>query len=241
MAQPDRARRPATYDDLLKVPNILVAEILDGELYVTPRPAPKHADAGSGLGGALRGPFDRGRGGPGGWRILFESELHLKADVLVPDLAGWRRSRLPVLPDEAFFSIAPDWTCEVVSPSTAALDRVKNLSVYTCFPFPHSGIEAEIVRPTAMDPVKACVCRIEHIVALRRDDDRRYAEWRAGQRIQRTTPATPSTATCAPSGIRLVASPTPSTIGMPRSRASDAKCEVLPPRSVTTPATRDRM
>lgn len=130
VAQQDRARQPATYEDLLEVPDILVAEIIDGELHVTPRPAPKHADAGSGLGGALRGPFDRGRGGPGGWRILFEPELHLKADVLVPDLAGWRRTRLPVLPDEAFFSIAPDWACEVLSPSTAALDRVKKLAVY---------------------------------------------------------------------------------------------------------------
>jgi Uma2 family endonuclease len=130
VAHSDRARRPATYDDLLKVPDTLVAEILDGELHVTPRPAPKHADAGSGLGGALRGPFDRGRGGPGGWRILFEPELHLNADVLVPDLAGWRRTRLPVLPDEAFFSIAPDWACEVLSPSTAAFDRVKKLAVY---------------------------------------------------------------------------------------------------------------
>jgi Uma2 family endonuclease len=114
----------------LKVPDHLVAEIIDGELHTTPRPAPRHADASSGLGGALRGPFDRGRGGPGGWRILDEPELHLKSDVLVPDVAGWRRERLPRLPDEAYFSLAPDWICEVVSPSTAALDRVKKLAIY---------------------------------------------------------------------------------------------------------------
>ena len=130
MAQPDRIRRPATSDDLLKVPDHLVAEILDGELYTSPRPAPKHADASSGLGGALRGPFDRGRGGPGGWRILDEPELHLRSDVVVPDLAGWRRERLPVLPEEAYFSLAPEWICEVVSPSTAAMDRVKKLAIY---------------------------------------------------------------------------------------------------------------
>lgn len=131
MAQPKPSRRhPATYDDLLAVPDHLIAEIVDGDLYASPRPSPKHADAGSGLGGALRGPFDRGRGGPGGWRILFEPELHLGGDVLVPDLAGWRRERLPVLPDGAFFSLAPDWICEVLSPSTAALDRVTKLSVY---------------------------------------------------------------------------------------------------------------
>lgn len=130
MAQTDRTRRPATYDDLLKVPDNLVAEILDGELFATPRPTPRHADASSGLGAALRGPFDRGRGGPGGWRILDEPEWHVAADIVVPDLAGWRRERLPALPDEAFFSLAPDWACEVLSPSTAAMDRVKKLNIY---------------------------------------------------------------------------------------------------------------
>jgi Uma2 family endonuclease len=112
------------------VPDHLVAEILDGELYATPRPGPRHADASSGLGGALRGPFDRGRGGPGGWRILFEPKLHLGGDVILPDLAGWRRDRLPILPEEPYFSLAPDWVCEVLSPSTAAMDRVKKLTVY---------------------------------------------------------------------------------------------------------------
>ena len=130
MAQPGRRRPPATYEDLLAVPDHLVAEIVDGELYAPPRPAPRHADASSALGGLLHGPFDRGRGGPGGWRILFEPELHLERDVLVPDLAGWRRERLPALPDEAFFSVATDWVCEVLSPRTAALDRVKKLTVY---------------------------------------------------------------------------------------------------------------
>jgi Uma2 family endonuclease len=128
--RPARSQRPATYEDLLNVPDHLVAEILDGELHVSPRPAPRHADASSGLGGALRNPFDRGRGGPGGWRILDEPELHLTADVLVPDLAGWRRERLPTLPEEAYFSLAPDWVCEVLSPSTASMDRVKKLAIY---------------------------------------------------------------------------------------------------------------
>jgi Uma2 family endonuclease len=131
VARSDQTRPAATYEDLLKVPDHLVAEIVDGELYATPRPAPRHAAASSGLGGALHGPFDRGRGGPGGWRILDEPELHLGSDVLVPDLAGWRRERLPMLPDEAYFSLAPDWICEVVSPSTAALDRVRKLTIYS--------------------------------------------------------------------------------------------------------------
>ena len=145
MAQPSRTRT-ATYDDLLKVPDHLVAEILDGELYATPRPTPRHADASSGLGGALRGPFDRGRAGPGGWRILDEPELHLAADVIVPDLAGWRRERLPLLPEEAYFSLAPDWACEVLSPSTAAIDRAKKLSIYAREGVPHAWLVDPLAR-----------------------------------------------------------------------------------------------
>lgn len=128
--EPLRRRSPATYEDLLAVPDHMVAELVDGELYASPRPAPRHADAASVLGGVLNGPFDRGRGGPGGWRILFKPEIHLERDVLVPDLAGWRRERLPSLPTDAYFSISPDWVCEVLSSSTAALDRVKKLTVY---------------------------------------------------------------------------------------------------------------
>ena len=130
MGQGDWRTRPATYADLLAAPSHLVAEILDGELHTSPRPAPRHADAATGLGGALRGPFDRGRGGPGGWRILGEPELHLGRDVVVPDIAGWRRARLPQLPDQAYVEVAPDWICEVLSPSTAAIDRVKKLTIY---------------------------------------------------------------------------------------------------------------
>jgi len=141
-----RGRRPATYDDLLAVPDHLVAEILDGELHVSPRPAPRHADASSGIGGVLRQPFDRGRGGPGGWRILFEPELHLGPDVLVPDIGGWRRSRLPQLPEEAFFSLTPDWVCEVLSPSTAGIDRIKKLRIYARESVAHVWLVDPLVR-----------------------------------------------------------------------------------------------
>lgn len=130
MSQPARARRPATYADLLAVPDHLVAEIVDGDLHTTPRPTPRHAVVSSGLGADLVGPFDRGRGGPGGWWILDEPELHLGADVLAPDVAGWRRTRLPQIPAEAFFTLAPDWVCEVVAPATERLDRGSKLPIY---------------------------------------------------------------------------------------------------------------
>jgi hypothetical protein len=102
MSAPAHGRPPATCEDLLAVPDHLVAEILDGELHTSPRPAPRHARARSAIGGTLVGPFENERGGPGGWWILDEPELHLGRDVLVPDVAGWRRERLPRLPDEAF-------------------------------------------------------------------------------------------------------------------------------------------
>ena len=126
----DAARRRATYDDLRGVPAHVVAEILSGELVTSPRPSPPHARAASSLAGELYGPFDRGRGGPGGWIILSEPELHLQADVLVPDLAGWRRERMPALPNSSAFELAPDWVCEVLSPSTASVDRTVKLPIY---------------------------------------------------------------------------------------------------------------
>lgn len=124
------AHRPATYADLLKVPDHLVAEIIDGELHTSPRPGPRHAAASSVLGGDLNPPFQQGRGGPGGWWILDEPELHRRSDILVPDLGGWRRTRLRRVPDEAYFSLAPDWICEVLSPATYRLDRVKKPRIY---------------------------------------------------------------------------------------------------------------
>jgi Uma2 family endonuclease len=127
------SKRRATYDDLLKLPEHLVGEIIDGELIATPRPASPHALAGSAIGGDLWGPFhgsSKGGPGPGGWVILFEPELHFGADVLVPDLAGWRRERMPRVPNVAAFELAPDWVCEVVSPSTERIDRAHKMAIY---------------------------------------------------------------------------------------------------------------
>lgn len=123
-------RRIATYDDVLAAPDHVVAELVGGVLHTSPRPRLVHAGVASVLGEELGPPFRRGRGGPGGWLILDEPELHLGADILVPDLAGWRRERMPELPDQAFVSLAPDWACEVLSPSTAVFDRRDKLPVY---------------------------------------------------------------------------------------------------------------
>ncbi|HYV43404.1 MAG TPA: Uma2 family endonuclease [Myxococcaceae bacterium] len=123
-------KKPATYEDLRALPDHLIGELIAGELIASPRPSIPHARAASVLGEDLGGPFDRGRGGPGGWWFLFEPEIHLGADVLVPDMAAWRRERLPNLPDAPFMPIAPDWLCEVLSPGTRALDRVKKLHIY---------------------------------------------------------------------------------------------------------------
>lgn len=124
------AKKWATYQDVLDAPEHLVAEILNGTLYTQPRPAARHAQAASVLGMDLGAPFHRGRGGPGGWVILDEPELHLGSDILVPDLAGWRRERLPKVPHAAFFELAPDWVCEVLSPRTALVDRRDKLPIY---------------------------------------------------------------------------------------------------------------
>ena len=126
----DPAKRRAAYERLVAVPLHQVAEIINGELIVNPRPAAPHARAASVLGVQLGGPFDLGQGGPGGWIILDEPELHLDDDVLVPDLAGWRRSRMPATPAVAAFELAPDWICEVLSPSTRAVDVDDKLPIY---------------------------------------------------------------------------------------------------------------
>jgi Uma2 family endonuclease len=127
------AVKRATYEDLLTVPETMIAEIVDGVLHTKPRPASPHANAASVSGSDLVSAFHRkpgGPSGPGGWWILDEPELHLGGDILVPDLAGWRRERLPVLPDAPFLTLAPDWLCEVASPSTARFDRMEKMAAY---------------------------------------------------------------------------------------------------------------
>jgi Uma2 family endonuclease len=139
-------KRPASYEDIRALPEHLVGELIDDELFVSPRPRARHARAASALGMELGGPFDRGRNGPGGWWILDEPELHLGRAVLVPDLAGWRRERMPEMPDVPFFTLEPDWVCEVLSPSTAKLDLQLKLPKYGSAGVAHAWIIDPVLR-----------------------------------------------------------------------------------------------
>ena len=118
-----QTRARATYEDLLRVPDTKVAEIVDGELVVSPRPALPHAYAATAIFKDLLPAFDGDDADPGGWRMLFEPELHFGDDVLVPDLGAWRRERLPAIPNAAALSLPPDWLCETISSSSVRRRR----------------------------------------------------------------------------------------------------------------------
>jgi len=170
-------KRKATYDDVLAAPEHQVAEILDGELFLSPRPANRHARASSSLFSQIGGAFDRENGDPprpGGWWILFEPELHFGADVVVPDIAGWRRERMPRIPDAPWFDLAPDWLCETLSPSTARIDRTRKLAIYARESVRHVWLVDPLVRTL-------------EVLAL---DDGRWmiAETHAGDEVVRAEP-----------------------------------------------------
>ncbi len=135
MAEP--AKRNATYDDLLALPDDVRGEIIYGSLYVQPNPAPPHGSSQFSIGGELYAPFQKGRGGPGGWWFLIEPEPHLGPHVALPDIAGWRQERMPTLPTTAYVELAPDWVCEVLSPSTEGLDRGAKRRLYATYGVAH--------------------------------------------------------------------------------------------------------
>lgn len=116
-------RRPATLADLAAIPSTHTGHLLDGKLYTFPRPRFRHGRAQTALVSTLDPPFGRGVGGPGGWVLVVEPELHLGGNALVPDLAGWRREGLDVAALDPYPTLAPAWACEVLSPSTEAFDR----------------------------------------------------------------------------------------------------------------------
>jgi Uma2 family endonuclease len=170
----DPAKRRATYSDVLAAPRHVVAEVVAGVLHTQPRPAVPHARAAFELAGELRDPFGKGRGGPGGWILLSGPELHLgpEPDIVVSDLGGWRRERMPRVPMQSkFLSLAPDWICEVVSPSTQAFDRGEKMDVYA-----REGVgHAWIVDPLA---------RMLEAFRLEREKWVRLGTWRDDTRVR---------------------------------------------------------
>jgi Uma2 family endonuclease len=129
MAEP--AKKPAVYEDLFGIPERMTGEIIDGDLIVTPRPSRKHVFAATALGTKVAGPYQFGEGGgPGDWLLLIEPEIKLGEDILVPDLAGWRRERFPAEEETNWISVAPDWVCEVLSPRTLRVDKIKKMPIY---------------------------------------------------------------------------------------------------------------
>jgi Uma2 family endonuclease len=125
-----KGKKPATYEDIEALPVGWVGEIIEDELYAMPRPASRHLRVASRLGALMAHAFELPQGGPGGWWFLDEPELHFDRNVLVPDMAGWRRERVPEPPDAPWLTIVPDWICEVISPSTRAVDFARKMPLY---------------------------------------------------------------------------------------------------------------
>jgi Uma2 family endonuclease len=154
--RPTVPKRPATYDDVVAAPEHVVAELIDDTLYTSPRPSSLHARAAGRMFAEIDRIFGRtGGSDPGGWIILVEPELHIVGQAMVPDLAGWRRERMPEMPVTAAFELAPDWLCEVRSASTGLLDRKIKLPKYAQAGVSHAWI---------IDPEE------QSLVVLRRTD-----------------------------------------------------------------------
>lgn len=172
MSEP--AKKKAIYDDLFSVPENMIGEIIDGELIVTPRPSVKHVYAASTLGMKIGSPYQLGDGGgPGGWVILVEPEVKLAEDVVVPDLAGWKKERYPRSVETNWIAVSPDWVCEVLSPGTMRTDKIKKMPLYVRHNVGHIWL---------VDPVARMVeiFRLESgrwvVVAVYADHDRMRAE-----------------------------------------------------------------
>jgi Uma2 family endonuclease len=162
----DPALEPATYANVLAAPEGTTAEILGGELHLSPRPSSAHRVAELEIGSDLRDHFGRRRGGdrPGGWWFLIEPELHLGKDeptsvVAVPDLAGWRRDRMPTIPSVAAFTLRPDWVCEILSPGPAATrrDRVAKPDAYATAGIPYHWIVDPLARTVEVYELRGAV------------------------------------------------------------------------------------
>jgi len=145
VSEPARRRR-AVYEDLFDIPGNMTGEIINGNLYATPRPSRKHVYAVSVLGDEIGSPYRAGRGGPGGWIILIEPEIAFGRDIIVPDLAGWKKERFPIEEPNNWISVAPDWVCEILSPSTSQVDRTEKMPVYAQHQVSHAWLIDPMLR-----------------------------------------------------------------------------------------------
>jgi Uma2 family endonuclease len=164
-----QAREPSLYSQLVDLPERLIGEIVNGELHTQPRPSGRHGLAESGLATYIAGPFNFGRGGPGGWWIIVEPEVHFVRDVevVVPDLAGWRRVRMPQIPEDQRFEVTPDWVCEILSPATAKRDRMIKLPLYARYSVAHAWLVDPLARTLEAFELRAGVWSL---IATLQDD-----------------------------------------------------------------------
>ena len=142
----ETAKKIAVYNDLHKIPENMIGEIIAGELVVSPRPSPRHSHAVSVLDTQIGPPYRFGEGGPGGWIFLFEPEIALGEHLIVPDLAGWKKERLTNPPETNFIATTPDWICEVLSPTTFRTDRIKKMPLYAQYLVPFLWLLDPIAR-----------------------------------------------------------------------------------------------
>lgn len=173
LAMIDPARRRATYQDVLDAPDDKIAEIVNGELHLSSRPRYKHHSVAGALYIELGARFRQGRGNPGGWVLFSEPEIHLGEDIVVPDLAGWRYDRFPVIEDVAFETLVPDWVCEVLSRSTQTFDRVKKMASYAAAGVRHTWLVHPIRRTIEVFRLYRGKWRA---IAIHRDDEQVRAE-----------------------------------------------------------------
>ena len=140
------AKKPAEYQDLFDIPENMTGEIVAGELIVSPRPSRRHVYTGSALGVQIGQAFRFGRSSPGGWVILDEPEVAFGENILVPDMAGWRRERFPVEEPHNWISVAPDWVCEILSARSAPIDRARKMPIYAFHQVSHAWLIDPVIR-----------------------------------------------------------------------------------------------
>jgi len=168
MIQPARqaaeATQKATYDDVMNAPPHLLTELINGRLHTMPRPSSPHLGASGNLYGVLKHDFGFRHSKPGGWRILNEPELHFGNDVLIPDIASWRLQTMPLYPNVPFFTIAPDWICEVLSDSTQKIDRNEKQEIYAREGIPYLWYVDPIAK--TLEVLELCGDRLVPLVVL---------------------------------------------------------------------------